>query len=396
MGLAKSLTRILALVGKELVEVVRRPGAVLSLVLGPFLVLAVFGLGYQGVKADLRTVVVVPDGAGLPTDPAGYQGMTTRGVKVLAVTSDAAAATQQLRDEAVDLVIVAPPDARASFEAGRQSQMRVIMNLADPVQANYATFLAETLAAQVNRALYKLAAEEGKGYALSAGGEALASIPPEVVAAPIVAVTENIAETTPGIVPFYGPAALALVLQHMAVALIALSMIRERTGGAMDLFRIAPVRATELVVGKVLAYLVLGGLIAGLSVALLVGILGVPMLGSVAFIAAVIGLLLLASLGLGLLISIVSDSERQAVQLSLLALLASMFFSGFVLRIEEFNAPVQVGANLLPVTHGIRLLQDLMLRGVALHPWQVGALAAIAGVLLTSSWLLLRREMRPA
>ena len=125
----------------------------------------------------------------------------------------------------------------------------------------------------------------------------------------------------------------------MAVALVALSVVRERQSGAMDLFRIAPVRTTELVFGKVIAYGLLGALVAGSSLALLAAVLGVPMLGSLWLIAGVLGLLLLASLGLGLLISLVSDSERQAVQLSLLVLLASMFFSGFVLRIEEFNGP---------------------------------------------------------
>ena len=65
-------------------------------------------------------------------------------------------------------------------------------------------------------------------------------------------------------------------------------------------------------------------------------------------LALVIVMLLVASLGLGLLISVVSDSERQAVQLSLLTLLASMFFSGFVLRIEEFQPAVQAGAYRCP------------------------------------------------
>jgi ABC-2 type transport system permease protein len=164
----------------------------------------------------------------------------------------------------------------------------------------------------------------------------------------------------------------------------------------MDLFRVSPVRSTELVLGKVLAYGVLGAMIAGVSMALLIGVLGVPLLGNLAVIAGVVSLLLLASLGLGLLISVISDSERQAVQLSLLALLASMFFSGFVLRIQEFTLPVQIGASLLPVTHGIALLQDLFLRGSIGHPSQVVALAAIAAVLLVTSWALLRREMRPA
>ena len=106
-------------------------------------------------------------------------------------------------------------------------------------------------------------------------------------------------------------------------------------------------------------------------------------------------MLLIASLGLGLLISVVSDSERQAVQLSLLTLLASMFFSGFVLRITEFQPAVQVAAYALPVTHGIALLQELMLSGTVTQAWQLAALTGIAGLLLTVSWVLLRRELRP-
>jgi ABC-2 type transport system permease protein len=83
------------------------------------------------------------------------------------------------------------------------------------------------------------------------------------------------------------------------------------------------------------------------------------------------------------------------VQLALLTLLASMFFSGFVLRIEEFQPAVQVAAYLLPVTNGIALLQDQMLNGTITHPWQLVALVGIAAILLTLSWTLLSRELRP-
>ena len=128
----------------------------------------------------------------------------------------------------------------------------------------------------------------------------------------------------------------------------------------------------------------------------LVAGLGVPMLGSPALLALVIALLVGASLGLGLLISIVSDSERQAVQLSLLVLLASVFFSGFVLPISEFNAPVRVAAHAIPVTSGITLTQDVMLRGAIGAPWQAGLLAAIGLALLVTCWILLRRAMSRA
>jgi ABC-2 type transport system permease protein len=250
--------------------------------------------------------------------------------------------------------------------------------------------------ASINRDIYKVGAEQGQGYAIKLGNKSLSNIPPEVIASPTKATVVNLAPSQPGIEAFFGPAALMLVLQHMAVTLLALSIVRDRTSGAMELFRASPVRATELVVGKVAAFGFLGAAVAALSLALLSGVLGVPILAPLIWVAVVIGLVLLASLALGLLISVVSSSERQAVQLSMLLLLASMFFSGFVIRTEDFQPIVQAGSYLLPVTHGIRLIQDLLLRGTITHPWQLLALALIAMVTLVASWALVRREMRPA
>jgi ABC-2 type transport system permease protein len=120
------------------------------------------------------------------------------------------------------------------------------------------------------------------------------------------------------------------------------------------------------------------------------------MLGSPWLVAAIIALLVLSSLGLGLIISVVSDSERQAVQLALLLLLASVFFSGFVLPVSEFRQGVQIAAFALPVTHGIALLQDVMLRGDTNAWWQLGVLAALALAFLVLTVILLRRTMRSA
>ena len=395
MGIVKLVVRILAVVGKEIIEVMRRPGAVISLVLGPFLILAVFGFGYQGIKRDLTAIVVVDPASKLPTDVASYQGLEVRGIKVIDVVSDANAAEQRLRADQTDVVIEVPKDPLTTIESGQQAELRVVTDITDPVLANYTSFMAETLSAAVNREIYKIAAQQGEQYAVNVGGHDLSKVPPEVVASPTKPVVENLAPVQPSIVGFYGVAALALVLQHLAVTLIALSIVRERASGAIDRFRSSPMRATELVIGKVLAFGLLGAAIAAVSTWLLVSVLGVPILGSPALIALVIGLLLVASLGLGLLISVISDSERQAVQLALLTLLASMFFSGFVLHIEEFQPAVQVGAYLLPVTHGIALLQGEFLNGTVAHPWQLAALVGIAGFLLLTSWTLLWRELRP-
>jgi ABC-2 type transport system permease protein len=395
-ALATMVLRLAALVGKELVEVIRRPGALVSLVLGPFLIMAVFGLGYNGVRQPLETVVVAPPTAGLPTDPATYQELAGGGLHIAAVVDDVAAAEPGLVDGSVDVIVVAPADAEARFRAGKHSVIEVLVNTIDPLRVNYAGFLAANLADAVNQTIIRRAVEEAEGYAVTAAQPSPIVIPPEVVAAPTRAEVRNIAPSEPQVLAYFGPAVLALILQHLAVTLVALALVRERTSGVIELFRVAPVNAWEVIAGKVIAYLLIGGLIAALTVGLLVGVFKVPMLGDPGALAATIGLVLLASLGIGLLIAVISDSERQAVQLSLLLLLASVFFSGFVLAISEFSEPVRILAYTLPVTHGIRLMQDIMLRGGTSQTWEYGALVAIAAVTLVVSWFGLRRGMTRA
>jgi ABC-2 type transport system permease protein len=120
------------------------------------------------------------------------------------------------------------------------------------------------------------------------------------------------------------------------------------------------------------------------------------MLSSAADVAKVVALLSFASLGLGLLISTVVDSERGAVQLSMLVLLASVFFSGFVLPLDQFITPLRIAAYSLPVTHGIQLLQDYMLRGSTNEAWELQVLAGIGVVLFALTFIGVRRNLRSA
>ena len=345
-ALVTMILRLLALVGKELVEVIRRPGALVSLVLGPFLIMAVFGLGYNGVRRPLETVVVVPPGSGLPTDVDELPGARRRrAAHQRRGPGRGGRRAGSGRRQRPTSSSSRPADAEAQFKAGEQSVIEVVVDTVDPIRAELRGLpRRRTSPTPSTRRSSARPSSEGQGLRRSPAGEPdAAKIPPEVVAAPTKAELRNIAPSEPQVLAYFGPAVLALILQHLAVTLVALSLVRERTSGVIELFRVAPVNAWEVIAGKVLAYLLIGGLIAALTVALLVGVFGVPMLGD----PGVAGgrrsrSLLLASLGIGLLIAVVSDSERQAVQLSLLLLLASVFFSGFVLAISEFTEPVRV------------------------------------------------------
>jgi len=392
----KMLTRILAVVGKELVSILRRPGALISLVLGPFLILALFGAGYSGYRRALDTIVVLPANSGLPTDIGTYQAVAGEGLHVAEVTSDEAAAMEKLKDQLVDVVVVAPSDIQTTFEAGKRTHIDVRVNLTDPVAASYNVFLARGLEAAVNRQVIEQAVTEGKSYAVSQGATAAEAIPADVIAAPTDASVDNVAQSQPTVVQYFAPAVLALILQHLAVTLIALSVVRERTNGLFELFRISPITTAELVMGKLVAYGLFAGAVALTTIALLVVGFHLPVLAQPGWIALIAALIIASSLGLGLLIAAVSDSEPQTVQLSLLVLLASVFFSGFVLAINEFSEPVRSLIYILPVANGIRLLSDFMFRGGTVVPWQIWMLVGLTVGYVALAWLLLRRVVARA
>jgi ABC-2 type transport system permease protein len=392
VSILKTLTRILAIVGKELVSIIRRPGALISLVLGPFLIMALFGFGYSGYRRALDTIVVLPANSGLPTDPKTYQDMAGEGLKIDEVTTDEAAAMDKLTRQVVDVVVIAPADAQATFASGQQSQISVRVNLTDPVAASYDTFLARGLEAAVNRQILEQAVAEGQKAAIAQGAGPIASqIPAAVIAAPTRASIDNVAQSQPTVVQYFAPAVLALILQHLAVTLIALSVVRERNSGLFELFRISPITTAELVTGKLVAYGLFAGAVALGTVALLIVGFHVPVLAQPGWIALIAMLLVAASLGLGLLIAAVSDSEPHAVQLSLLVLLASVFFSGFVLSIDEFSEPVRSLIYILPVANGIRLFSDFMFRGGTVVLWQLWLLAGLAVAYVGAAWVMLRR-----
>jgi ABC-2 type transport system permease protein len=367
------------------------------LILGPFVIMGLFGIGYSGQSRPLNAVLVVPASANLPRDITFYQQFTGDSVKLLDITDDADAARARLQRQEIDLIVIAPADVEQQFRNGQQSTVAIEYNELDPVRDNYARFVAYRQVQELNRAIIEQAVSQGEQYVIATTGtQPPISVSPQVIAAPTIAAPRNLAPVSANVVAFFAPAVLALVLQHMGVTLTALSMVRERLSGAMDIFRVAPVRALEILIGKYLAYAFFNLAMAAAITFLLVGVLHVPLLSSPADVALVVALLSFASLGLGLLISTIVDSERQAVQLSMLVLLASVFFSGFVLPLDQFVTPLRIAAYSLPVTHGIQLLQDYMLRGSTNQSWELLALAGIGVVLFLLTSFTVRRNLRSA
>jgi ABC-2 type transport system permease protein len=219
--------------------------------------------------------------------------------------------------------------------------------------------------------------------------------PADVMSAPFRLHLDNTSVIVPSNVRFYGPAVLALLLQHLGVTLGALSLNRIRLLGIMDMLRVSPVRPAEAAIGNYLSYIVLCAVVAVALSAALIWLLGVPFLGSYTVFAIGLAMVILSSLGIGFLIALFSSSEQQAAQLTMLVLLASVFFSGLVFSLDRIVWPIRAISMVLPSTYGIRLLQDTMLRGDFLSYLDVAVLGAMAAGLFVAMLYFLRREWQP-
>ncbi len=236
---------------------------------------------------------------------------------------------------------------------------------------------------------------EGLEEQLSSLQETLSSLPtgvsPRILANPFRLDLENLA-SPPSLVGFYAPALLALLIQHMAVSLASLSVIRERLSGAYEFFEVSPLGPGELLAGKFLTYfgLVLG---ANLAVAaVLVALLGIPLTGGVPMMVLAMSLVTMASLGLGLLVSALAKSQLQAVQVSMLLLIGSVLFAGFLFPLSDLKGPAVVVAYFLPASYGIRALQDIMIRAGGISYFDLAGLLIIAAVSLILTRYLMGRK----
>jgi ABC-2 type transport system permease protein len=123
-------------------------------------------------------------------------------------------------------------------------------------------------------------------------------------------------------------------------------------------------------------------------------LLGIPLLGSIVLFVALLLLLTLASLGIGFLISAVSGSDSQAIQLAMITLLLAIFFSGLFISLDSFARPALAVSYLIPMTHGVAGFQRLMLRGLAPLPLTWIGLGAIAAATFALVVLLTRRQFQ--
>jgi ABC-2 type transport system permease protein len=163
-------------------------------------------------------------------------------------------------------------------------------------------------------------------------------------------------------------------------------MTRERERGTMENLLATPVRPSEVMVGKILPYVVLGYLQLGVIMTAAFLLFEVPMEGSFALLMAMIGVFMVANLSVGFTFSTIARNQLQAMQMTFFFFLPSMLLSGFMFPFRAMPVWAQYVGEVLPLTHFLRIVRGILLKGngaVQLLPelWPMLAFMLVAGVI---------------
>ncbi|NLW07161.1 MAG: ABC transporter permease, partial [Clostridia bacterium] len=199
-----------------------------------------------------------------------------------------------------------------------------------------------------------------------------------------------------GITAYYMvPAILGIVVTMTMVLLTAMGIVRERERGTLEQLMVTPIRSLELMIGKIVPYIVLG--YVQITVALIIGVtvFDVPIRGSLLELYLLTLFFITASLGLGILISNVARTQMQAMQMGFFVMLPSIMLSGFLFPRDAMPRLIYYLSNLIPLTYYLDIIRGIILKGIG-FPYLVGqviSLLVFSVVLLIASSLKFKKKI---
>ncbi len=165
--------------------------------------------------------------------------------------------------------------------------------------------------------------------------------------------------------PNFVPGVMAMVLMLVCVMMTAISIVKEKETGTMEVLLVSPFRPALVILSKAIPYLLLSLVNVGSILLLSVFVLDLPVNGSLLLLLAESTLFIITCLTLGIFISIKTDSQQTAMLISLMGmLLPTVLFSGFMFPIENMPIPLQVISNIVPAKWYYLIVKDIMIKGL--------------------------------
>lgn len=372
-------SRLSSLIRKEFIQILRDPRTLVLVLVIP--VMQLFLLGYAATN-DVRNVpLAVYDQDRGPAARQLLDAYRAADYFRLAFDVDSEEQLRKLIDAGKARVgLIIPPDYSRKVKGGGDASVMFILDGSDPTVASTALSAAQLIGQQH--------ATRIQSERMGGGARTTLRLPVEV---------HTQVWYNPDLISAYYmiPGVIGMILFALTSILTATAVVRERERGTIEQLIVTPIRPWELVIGKILPYVILAFL--NMLEVLAIGHwwFGVPVRGSLILILALSGLFLLTSLGIGLLASTFANTQQEAMLVVWMTLLPALFLSGFFFPLEAMPKVLQWVSLFLPLRYYLVIIRSLLLKdiGVAELRTEIIALMIFGLALMTIASLRFRKRL---
>ncbi|MBZ8142821.1 mannose-1-phosphate guanyltransferase [Rubrivivax gelatinosus] len=371
--LSLSWGRILAVLRKELIQL-RRDRLTFAMLVGvPLMQLVLFGYAINGDPRHLPTAVVALDDG--PLVRSVVTAVQNTGYFRVVATPTEAQADELLARGEVQFALVFPADFTRRLLRGETPVLAVLADATDPAATGQAVAALAALPQLALRA------------------DLTGALAPRAPGAAPFEVRVHRRYNPEGITAFnVVPGLMGVILTMTLVMMTSMAMTRERERGTLENLLATPVRPLEMMVGKILPYVLIGYGQVLLVYAAARVLFQVPMAGSFVLLSAMVLLFIVATLAVGFTFSTIARSQMQSMQMTMFYFLPNMLLSGFMFPFRGMPPWAQAIGELLPLTHFLRIVRAVMLKGSGLA--EVAAEAGAIALFALAAGLVAMRRYR--
>ena len=346
--MGQGFRRMTTIVRKEWLHIIRDPRTLALVIVMPVMMLILLGYAVANDVEDLP--LAVADLSHTDASRTLLEKFSASGFYLVTHAAQNEAEILELLDAGtVKAGIYIPEDFGRNISTGGVGTIQFYIDGSNPTVAQTAQLAAETVSqATSQQILIQRLERSGAGLTISL---------------PIDTHILYLYNPDMRRMNFMIPGLVAVILQVQTLLLTAFAIVREREQGTLEQLIVTPVRSWELILGKILPFV----LVAFLNVAMTVGVgaflFGVKVAGSIALLAGLSLIFLLGSLGLGVLISTISRTQMQAMYMSSFIMLPSFLLAGLLFPRENMPWLAYYAGYLLPVTYFLEIVRGIILKG---------------------------------
>ncbi len=350
----------LSIVEKEFRHILRDPQTLAIIIVMPVLMLLLFG---YAITLEMRQITIaLVDHSRSPESRALLERIRASDFfEVSAVDVQETQFEKLFKERRARCILVVPHDFARSLERNAETSIQLLIDASDPNAANYI-----------------------QKYLMQISGEYNASRNPSLTM-PLSLEPRLLYNPDLRSEYFFVPGLIAVLILLISALLTSIAIVREKELGTMEQILVSPAHPVQIILGKVVPFVVLGFVDSVLV--LLVGHLwfGVPIHGSAVFLGLALILYIFTGLSFGLLISTVANTQRLAMMATLLStILPTIMLSGFIFPIPSMPVVFRYISRIVPATHFLKVIRGIMLKGSSAHDLA----APIAYLLVLSSVLI--------